>query len=267
MTLGERMKSYEFQSRTSLLKRTPVIIRLDGRAFHTFTRGLDKPFDLEFVQIMQETMKFLCENIQGCVLGYTQSDEITLVLCDWQNLDTCAWFDNEVQKMVSISASMATLAFNQALDNICDTYEGHLSGRFNISDFCKILSSDLLKRAVLLQSKKFRAMFDSRAFNLPKEEVCNNLIWRQQDATRNSINALGQSLFSHKSLQGISTKDLQDKMFTEKGVNWNDLDTTLKRGSCCVRNDDGEWVIDNEIPKFTEDREYIEKRLRFENLN
>ena len=112
--LGDRMKhNYEEVSKTRLVRRMPAIIRLDGKAFHTFTRGLDKPFDNIFVKSMQDTMKYLCENIQGCVLGYTQSDEITLVLIDYQTLQTDAWYDYEVQKMTSVSASMATLAFNR----------------------------------------------------------------------------------------------------------------------------------------------------------
>lgn len=246
MTLVERMKGYEFQSKTTLLKRTPVIIRLDGKAFHTFTRGLDKPFDKEFVKIMQETMLELCKNIQGCILGYTQSDEITLVLIDYKELDTCAWFDNEIQKIVSVSSSIATLAFNQSVNKLVSDNE--------YSARC----GEIIKK---WDNKIFKATFDSRAFNVPKEEVCNNLIRRQQDATRNSINSLAQSLFSHKSLQGISSKDIQNKMLVEKDTNWNNLETTLKRGSCAIRDENGEWIIDNETPIFTENREYIEKRV------
>lgn len=111
-SLGDRMKAYEAIPKNYLMRRQPVIIRLDGKAFHNFTRGFDKPFDNEFMVAMQSTMKYLCENIQGCVIGYTQSDEISLVLCDYQKLDTDAWFGYNVQKMVSVAASMATFAFN-----------------------------------------------------------------------------------------------------------------------------------------------------------
>ena len=115
--LGDRMKTnYEEVYKYKLTRRTPVIIRLDGKAFHTFTRGLKKPFDEIFMMSMQETMKYLCENIQGCVLGYTQSDEITLVLVDYKKLDSSAWFDYEVQKLSSVSASMATVAFNKCFE-------------------------------------------------------------------------------------------------------------------------------------------------------
>lgn len=114
-SLAKRMKQYESVSKSTLVRRMPVIIRLDGRSFHTFTKGFKRPFDDVLIETMQETMKHLCENIQGCVLGYTQSDEITLVLVDYKNLDSQSWFDNEVQKICSIAASMATMAFNKYL--------------------------------------------------------------------------------------------------------------------------------------------------------
>jgi len=259
MNLGDRMKMYEIQSRSTLLRRTPVIIRLDGKAFHTFTRGLDKPFDKDFVEIMQQTMLKLCENIQGCVLGYCQSDEITLVLVDYQNLDSCAWFDNQIQKIVSVSSSMATLFFNKQLEGFINQLFNNRENSFDAWTTKQYKENERLLE--IWADKTFQATFDSRAFNVPKEEVCNNLIWRQKDATRNSVNSLAQSLFSHKELQGINNKALQDKMLTEKNVNWNDLSTTLKRGSCARRNDNGEWFVDDEIPIFTEDRDYIEKLI------
>ena len=113
--LGNRMKNYEHTSRTYLTRRLPVIIRLDGKAFHTFTKGLKKPFDEILIDAMWETAKYLCKSIQGCKIAYVQSDEISLLLTDYDTIESCAWFDNNIQKMVSISASMATLAFNRAL--------------------------------------------------------------------------------------------------------------------------------------------------------
>ena len=260
--LGNRMKNfYEAVPKTFLIRKTPVIIRLDGKAFHSFTRGFKKPFDKILIKTMQETMKYLCENIQGCVLGYTQSDEITLVLVDYFKIDTDAWFGYNVQKITSVSASMATLAFN----NIFRKYVSELIP-MNLSNSSKedIKYYNALDRAIIKG-----AFFDSRCFNIPKEEVNNCLLWRQQDATRNSIQSLAQSLYSNKQIEGINTKKLQDKMFTEKGVNWNDLPTTQKRGSCCIKKPteiitpNGEtvirnkWVIDNEIPIFSQDTEYI----------
>lgn len=238
-SLGDRMKGYEQIPRTYLMRRNPVIIRLDGKAFHTFTRGMMKPFDEVLQKTMQDTMKYLCENIQNCKLGYTQSDEITLLLIDYEELNTDAWFGNNIQKMTSVSASMATLAFNKAFrENVIAFDNG---GYFD------------------MMSQKFdKALFDSRVFSIPKEEVCNCFLWRQQDATRNSIQSVGQANFSHKELHKKSVKMIQEMLFTEKDINWNDYPTTNKRGSCCVRVD-GQWIIDNEIPIFSQDRNYVEK--------
>lgn len=154
--LAKRMKKYEAVSKNVLMKKAPVILRLDGRAFHTFTRNFVKPFDQLLMEVMQATMKYLCENIQGCVIGYTQSDEITLVLTDYKKLTSEAWFDYEVQKMCSIAASMATLEFNRQMQQRVELAEEHEA---------EIYKKSLDKGAI----------FDCRAFNVPKEEVTNNL--------------------------------------------------------------------------------------------
>lgn len=265
-SLGDRMKQYEAVPKNFLMRKNPVIIRLDGKAFHTFTRGFEKPFDEIIEKAMTETMLYLCKNIQGCVLGYTQSDEITLVLCDYQKIDTDAWFEYNVQKMVSISAAMATFKFNEVLRDTC----------WKIFDEA---GCNFTKEVELLVKKSEKgAFFDARAFSVPRHEVVNCLIWRQQDATRNSIQALAQSLYSHNELQGINCNKLQDKMFTEKGVNWNDLTTYQKRGACAIQKlvtktsktkgtvTRYSWVIDDEIPIFTQDRSYIEDRITFYTL-
>lgn len=236
--LGDRMKDYyESRSKTRLIRRMPVIIRLDGKAFHTFTKGFEKPFDM--VRAMQETMKYLCENIQGCVLGYTQSDEITLVLIDYQNLNSDAWFDYEVQKLCSVSASMATFAFNRNFARLAALEPEKKTKQTNA--YTEVASKG--------------AFFDARCFNIPKEEVTNCLLWRQQDATRNSIHMTGRAYFSHKQIEGLNS---------------NDLPTTLKRGSCCIKKYRqtmnqtlrGYWCIDDEIPIFKDEgRDYIEKLL------
>lgn len=272
-SLGDRMKGYENISRNYLTRRVPVIIRLDGKAFHTFTKGLEKPFDLMLMDAMQQTMKKLCENIQGCVFGYTQSDEITLVLTDYETIRTDAWFGYNVQKMASVSASMATLEFNRliykAFGEAID-YWKMFSGNKDMSEYCK-------KRMEVLSDKMFKACFDSRCFSVPVDEVCNCLIWRQQDATRNSIEAVGQAHFSHSQLMGKSCNMIQDMLFKEKGINWNDLMADCKRGAACYREEKVEeipdprnpdatilvkrraWVIDRDIPIFTHDRNYIER--------
>ena len=264
-SLGDRMKSYENVTRNYLTRRTPVIIRIDGKAFHSFTRGLKKPFDDILVKSMQDTMKYLCENIQGCVLGYTQSDEITLVLVDYQDRDSCAWFDNNIQKMASVSASMATLAFNKAFE----ANSRDILRKINNVFTCTAVEDSYAGALERCISKG--AMFDSRVFTIPKEEVVNALIWRQQDATRNSIQSVGQASFSHKQLQNKNCSDIQDMLMLEKGINWNDYPTTLKRGSCCIKvpckfNEGTEqetvrnkWVVDNEIPIFTQDKDYVNR--------
>ena len=258
-TLSGRIKNYEEVSKTRLMRRTPVIIRLDGRAFHTLCRDLDKPYDYDFHRFMENTMLHLCSDIQGCVLGYTQSDEITLVLIDYQTLTTDAWFDYEVQKLCSVSASMATAYFNGAvrlyIQGLEDGYYALM--RSNHAE----LQDAQIKELNKWQSKM--ATFDARCFNLPRHEVANCLIWRQQDATRNSILSLAQSLMSHKNMQGKSTKELQNIMLEQYNVNWNDLPTAEKRGCCCIKTPDG-WAIDYDIPVFTQNREYIEDRIYLE---
>ena len=265
-SLGDRMKNnYENRAKTYLVRRMPVIIRLDGKAFHTFTRGMKKPYDEIFHNTMNATMKYLCENIQGCKLGYTQSDEITLLLTDYDTLDTDAWFDNNVQKICSVSASMATMAFNKYLRENTEHYFMEHSWD---EDYLAILSLAITKGA----------MFDSRCFNIPVEEVTNCFIWRQQDATRNAIQMLGQCNFSHKELQNKSCNDIQDMLMTQKGINFNDMPTEFKRGVCCVKEEypivdlstysgpiepitRTRWVLDKEIPVFTQDRDYIERNI------
>lgn len=256
--LGDRMKKYEYVTRTHLTPRTPVIIRVDGKAFHTFTKGFKKPFDDVLVKSMQQTMKYLCDNIQGCVLGYQQSDEITLVLVDYKKIDTCSWFDYNIQKCASIAASMATMAFNkffsQNVDKFCnehmiDEVFDNLENEIQYEKYNAALSKG--------------AMFDARVFNIPREEVTNCILWRQNDATRNSIEMVGHAIFSQSSLHKKSCNQIQDMLMLEKGINWNNFPVALKRGSCCIRklvdgSDRMKWVIDDNIPIFKGDqRSYI----------
>ena len=268
--LGNRMKTfYECIPKTKLMRRTPVAIRIDGKAFHTFTRGFHKPFDDVLIRAMQDTTKYLCENIQGCVLGYTQSDEITLILVDYQNFETAAWFDYEVQKMCSIAASMATMAFNKAFHQAFDEW-----GRDNLPDWDEGGTNQPVEENLMKLAKAYNtafekgAMFDARVFNIPKEEVANLIYWRQLDATRNSIQMVGQANFSHKELQNKSCNMIQDMLLTQKDINWNDFPTYKKRGSCCIKVDNlkrSSWIIDKDIPIFKgEDREYIDKLIYFE---
>lgn len=240
--LGLRMKKfYEEVPKHKLQRRTPVAIRIDGKAFHTFTKGFEKPFDAVLMTAMQNTMKYLCENIQGCVLGYTQSDEITLILVDYQTLVTDAWFDYEIQKICSISASMATMAFNKF--------------------FYDNLPVDSEYTDIYYKALERGAMFDARCFNIPKEEVCNLIYWRQLDTIRNSIQMVGQAYFSHKELQGKSCKDIQDMLAFGCGIEWRYYPTPCKQGTCCIKTEEG-WIIDKNIPIFKgENRNYIDKLI------
>ena len=275
--LGVRMKTfYEQIPKTKLMRRCPVALRIDGKAFHTFTKGFQKPFDEVLIKSMQETMKYLCENIQGCVLGYTQSDEITLILVDYKKLTSSAWFDYEVQKICSIAASMATMAFN----NIFSKYVGEFDLELAYNDNGIDTEENRKLWEIYKKAINKGAMFDARCFNIPKEEVTNLVYWRQLDASRNSIQMVGQANFPHKELQNKSCNDIQDMLITQKGINWNDLPTYQKRGSCCARNkiviesdgvvetiqlrdtskSENEWIIDTDIPIFKgEGREYIDR--------
>ena len=258
-SLGDRIKeNYENRSKTYLTRRTPVIIRLDGKAFHTFTRHLKKPYDKVFHDTMNETLKYLCENIQGCVFGYTQSDEISLVLTDFANLNTDAWFDYSVQKMCSISASMATMAFNRNFNKYRAEYVNAVAA---MQDFD--IEKDYL--VALQKCSDVGALFDARCFNVPEDEVVNTLIWRQQDATRNAVQMLGQTYFSHKELHKKSTAMIQEMLFQQRNINFNDMPVEFKRGVCCLRVDNPNgrtsWHIDTLCPIFTQDRNYIERFL------
>ena len=221
---------------------------------------------------MQETTKYLCENIQGCVFGFTQSDEITLILVDYQKLTSSAWSDYEVQKLCSISASMATMAFNRVFVKNVDEWgrltfpnwdEGGTNEEVNI-DLLKL--NDAYQRAI-----GKGAMFDARCFNIPKEEVTNLIYWRQLDATRNSIQMVGQANFSHKELQNKSCNDIQNMLHEQKGINWNDYPTVCKKGAAIIyinyqnpqslTNGDTikGWKIDTEMPILKGgDRAYID---------
>lgn len=278
--LGNRMKGfYEDRYRVYLTRRIPVIIRVDGNAFHTFTRGLDRPFDKNFMKIMQETCKNLCENIQGCVGGYVQSDEISLLLIDYQTIDTDAWFDYNLQKVTSLAAARATMTFNGLVRNFVNKEKEAAkkcavigNKYFGFDDGQEYFDQEAqhINKYTLWEPKVDRAMFDARAFNIPKEEVTNYFIWRQKDATRNSIQSAGQAYFSHKELDRKSQSDIQEMLF-QKGINWNDYTIPEKRGSFVRRytetigKEDGTlivrhpWCIDDEMPILTENREYIDE--------
>jgi len=218
--LGDRMKkNYENRTRILLPRRTYSIIRVDGKAFHTYTRGCERPFDEGLIADMNATAEYLCKNIQGAKIGFVQSDEISILMTDFDNLQTDAWFDGNIQKIVSVAASMATSKFNQLrlARHFREKfgYDEPTKVRFSIND--QIFSTKL-------------AEFDARTFTIPsKTEVMNYFIWRQQDTVRNSISSVAQTLYSSKELHGKNMSEQQEMIF-DKGINWNDYDSTLKRG-------------------------------------
>ena len=240
--LGDRMKAYENESRIYLERKTPVIIRVDGKAFHTFTRGFEKPFDDILEKAMKDTMIHLCENIQGAVLGYTQSDEITIVLIDYQEENSDAWFGYNLQKMTSVAASEATFAFNRAFEEHFNNWR--LSIGFPHTEDWNKFTIERYFRYINCINKGAR--FDARAFSLPRFEIVNCLIWRQLDAIRNSIQAIGQSQFSHKELQNLNCDEIKEKLISERGLNWEEYSDYHRHGICCVKvekdfvNDEGQ---------------------------
>ena len=240
----KRMKRYEQVTDMYLMRRCPVIMRLDGVAMHTFTRGMKKPFDDIFRKSMQDTMLGLCKEIPGCVFGYTQSDEITLVLVDYQTLESEAWFDYRVTKLCSVGASKAARIFNKVF----------------MENTAEMADEETFKK----YSKKFSvADFDCRVFNVPVDDVVNNVLWRQKDAAKNSVASVAQSLYSQKELNGIKSKDLKVKFLEEKGVDWDAMKPEYKWGTAC-RRVDGKWTIDYDMPMLSDNRDYLGKLIRFD---
>lgn len=225
--LGVRMKTYEKVTRNFVTQGVPKIIRLDMRAGHTFCRGLKRPFDDVFSQSMIAATKELCEKIPGVRMAYTQSDEISLVLNDvTERGQLDCFFKGNISKIISLSASICTLAFNK---KYAELYE-------ELSEEEKSRYKDGL----------WEAQFDSRVFCLPTvQEVHNYLVWRQQDATRNSIQMVGHANFSDKKMHKKNTNEIQDMLFKEKGINWNDFPVKYKRGALVVKE---KYMKESEIP-------------------
>lgn len=243
-SLGDRIKMYEDAYRSYLPQRLPLIIRLDGKGWHQYTKSCQRPFDLKLVAALDETAIYLCQKIQGVKIAYLQSDEISLLIYN-SGFETQAWFDNNLQKMCSVSAGMA-------------------------SSYFTAISSGVFGQTKITQ-------FDARCFIVPFDEVVNAFIFRQQDATRNSIQMAARSLYSHKELFKKNNGELMEMCF-QRGVNWNDYPTSFKRGRCIIKVKNlketldpttgekitverSQWVVDNQIPIFSQDRDYIEKYL------
>ena len=272
-SLGERMKRYEAAAKQVLVPRTPVLARIDGRAFHSFCRGLTKPYDADFHACMWAAATALCKDVAGCKLAYVQSDEISLLVTDYESVGQDRHFGYEVPKLCFTMAATASVAF--------------------LAEFYKRFPERATR---MLQTGRGLPTFDARVFNVPREDVCNLLIWRQRDAERNSLTMHAQAHYSHKQLHGQG-KAAKHDLLHDVGVNWNDLPVPQRRGVCVVReahevpkvrppikdlgsdaawvasvSDDllnpaegttsrSRWVVDEDIPIFStpEGRVYIER--------
>jgi tRNA(His) guanylyltransferase len=245
--LGDRMKSYEYAAKSVLIPRMPLIIRVDGRAFHTYTRSFNRPWSLEIRDAMTQVGKALLQDISGAKIAYCQSDEVSVLVTDYDKLTSQPWFGKSVQKIASVSASVATAHFNLEMMNLA-----------------------LRDQKAAIKTLYAPAYFDARCFVLPKEEVCNYFVWRQRDAIRNSISSLAQVHFSSKKLFSKTTATLKEMLKTEKDVSWDSCETWQKRGWCVVRTQNSseeeipartEVCPDWETPEFTTSRKYIEDHV------
>lgn len=222
-SIGDRMKSYEApDTERRAFKGQPLIARLDGKSFHTFTKGLKRPYDERLSTLMLDTTKALVDRF-GATVGYTQSDEITLAWYFTPDSTSDYPFLGRFQKMDSLLAAFAT-AF-----------------------FCSELAARIPEKAGYL------ATFDCRSFVVPTlQEAYHCFLWRQQDATKNAISMAAQSMFSHKSLQGLHGPQMQEKMWAEKGVNFNDYPAFFKRGMFARRVREERVLTDEQLSRIPE---------------
>jgi len=241
-SLGNRMKTYEEVYKQRTVPKEAIVLRIDGNSFHTFTKGMKKPFDDLLIETMQQTLLALCKDIPNSVFGYTQSDEITIVTIPTDIIRSEDYYSGKVQKILSVTASKTTKFFNRFF---YENVQKLKDGKFNKPEVVD---------ASIYEKRLFEAAFDCRVMNIPEFDIYNNLIWRQQDAIRNSIQMLGQANFSHAQLQKKNTGEIQD-MLIEKGINWNNLETYKKQGSCCYKIDRNEthkqWFLDNDMYSLT----------------
>jgi tRNA(His) 5'-end guanylyltransferase len=238
-SLGDRMKVYEFVTRSHLMKRTPVIIRLDGKSFHTWTKWCDRPFDTRLADYMAKTTEFLIENIQGAVFGFTQSDEISILLRDYDTYETSGWFEYNIQKLISVSASMATAKFNYFFRNGIEPH--------------------YYEPGKMATAPVTLAFFDARAFNLSKEEVNNYFLWRQQDIIRNCVQRLGQFHLGHGRIHGLPNTEVT-QLLKKKGIDVAAVDKRFSHGVAYSK----ETGLDNNIPYFGMQPDYVNRHVYIE---
>lgn len=233
-SLGDRMKDYENITRNYLTRRIPVVLRIDGKAFHTYTKNFERPFDKRISDAMCASAEFLMSSAQGSKIGYLQSDECSIILTDYDTLDTDAWFGYNVQKMCSVTSSIFTATFNHIIDQSAS----------------KDASYPL-------------AHFDCRAFSLPEDEIQNYLLCRQKDWIRNSITGYARVFYSEKELHGKKIPDIHE-MLCQKNKNWNDLDSVWKNGTTLYREIDPEGHKSIEMCniQFSAQKEFVQNILK-----
>lgn len=234
--LGERIKSqYENRTRYFLPRRTYTILRIDGKAFHTYTKHLKKPFDHDLADDLDRAVIDSLSEIQGAQFAYCQSDEISILLTDFAKPTTSAWFDGNIQKICSVSASLISSNFNK---NRIERLSKKYLARCKKENGCNF---DAIWEESIDSIREEVANFDCRAFTIPDRiEVMNYFRWRNQDCSRNSISMVAQANFSHKELQGKSSAEMQEMLFKQKGINWADLPPADKDGRVIVKE---EYVV------------------------
>ena len=249
MNLSDRMKAYEQAARVTFPRRMPLIIRVDGKAFSKYTSRLPgKPFDRNFISVMESVAIALCTEIQGAQLAYVQSDEVSVLVHGYKKFETSPWYNNQLQKIVSVSAAIASATFTA---NSWRMFHDNSDP----ANFYGPSTDDIEP-----------AYFDSRAFVLPDAEVCNYFVNRQQDAVRNSTQMLARSIFSHSECHQKNVPTLRI-MCHDAGKPWEDLTPTIRKGRCVKRFIDRErscWKVDTDIPMFNENRAYVEDLLALE---
>lgn len=250
-TLGNRLKAFEYLSTSrQLMPNTPVYARIDGRAFHTFCRGLEKPFSKAFIEVMQETCKFLVEETNAC-LGYVQSDEISL---GWESI-VKAPFDGRVQKLESNLASLASAKFVQYLARIALAFEDR---PIESHGECTTLRwSKMINRGIC---SAVPPSFDCRVFNVPNmTELANAFLWRENDALKNSITGMALNFYSHKQLD-CKNSDEKIHMMRMKGhCFYEDTDPAFMRGTFYHRENYLKALTDEEVARIPEkQRENLE---------
>lgn len=246
MNLEDRMKNYEQAARTVLPRRMPIIIRVDGKSFSKYTKRLPgKPFDRNFISVMEKVAIALCQEIQDAQLAYTQSDEVSVLLHNYKKFESDAWFGNQVQKMVSVAASIAGATFTA--NSWCMWRESG-AGMPTVNDLEP-------------------AYFDARAFVLPEADVNNYFVWRQRDGIRNSIQMFASHHFSHGQLHKKSTSEMIE-MCKSIGHDWHALPATHRQGRCVYKHletVDGQtrshFRVNADLPRFVDNPAFVNQFL------